>query len=85
MTNQAPQASFNFVVEDLMLVLSYEFDDIIFCELLVISEAISDYGAQTFALHSPRDSLPTFLLSRAHLLTELVKLETFYIRLDTCS
>ena len=47
-----------------MLVLSYEFADIIFCELLVISEAISDYGAQAFALHSPRASLP---LAHAHL------------------
>ena len=35
-TNQAPQVSFNFVVEDSMLVLSYEFYDIIFCELLDI-------------------------------------------------
>ena len=39
-TNQAPQVSFNFVVEDLMLVFSYEFDDIRFCEILVIFEAI---------------------------------------------
>ena len=49
-TNQASQVS-NFVVEDSMLVLSYEFVDIRFCELLVISKAISDYGAQAFALH----------------------------------
>ena len=35
-TNQAPQVSFNFVVEDSMLVLSYEFSDIRFFELLVI-------------------------------------------------
>ena len=42
-TNQAPQVSFNFVVEDSMLVLSYEFSDIIFCEILDISEAISYY------------------------------------------
>ena len=39
-TNQAPQVSFNFVVEDSMLVLSYEFADIIFCELLDIYIAI---------------------------------------------
>ena len=39
-TNQAPQVSLNFVVEDSMLVLSHEFADIRFCELLVISEAI---------------------------------------------
>ena len=45
-TNQAPQVSFNFVVEDSMLVLSYEFDDIIFFKLLDIYEAILDYGAQ---------------------------------------
>ena len=35
-TTQAPQVSFNFVVEDSMLVLSYEFVDIRFCEILVI-------------------------------------------------
>ena len=35
-TNQAPQVSFNFVVEDSMLGLSYEFFDIRFCEILVI-------------------------------------------------
>ena len=40
LTNQAPQVSFNFVVEDSMLVISYEFYDIIFCELLDIYEAI---------------------------------------------
>ena len=45
-TNQALQVSFNFAVEDSMLVFSYEFADIIFCESLIISEAISDYGAQ---------------------------------------
>ena len=45
-TNQAPQVSFNFAVEDSMLVLSYEIDDIIFFELLDISEAVSNYGAQ---------------------------------------
>ena len=39
-TNQAPQVSLNFVVEDSMLVISYEFADIRFCELLVISEAL---------------------------------------------
>ena len=42
-TNQAPQVSFNFVVEDSMLVFSYEIADIIFCELLVIYEAILLY------------------------------------------
>ena len=62
-TNQAPQVSFNFVVEDSMLVLSYEFDDIIFCKLLDISEAISDYGAQAFTLHSPRYSPPVHVIT----------------------
>ena len=40
-----------------MLVLSYDFSDIIFFEILVIDEAISYYGAQAFAPHSPRASL----------------------------
>ena len=31
-TNQVPEVSFKLVVWDLMLVSSYEFDDIIFCE-----------------------------------------------------
>ena len=62
-TTQASQESFNFVVEDSMLVISYEFVDIRFCEILVIYKAISDYGAQAFTLHSPRDSLPTFLIT----------------------
>ena len=44
-TNQAPQVSFNFAVEDSMLVLSYEFDDVIFFEFFY-SEEISYYGAQ---------------------------------------
>ena len=42
-TNQAPQVSFNFVVEDSMLVFYYEVVDIIFCELLDIYKAISDH------------------------------------------
>ena len=46
-----------------MLVFSYEIVDIIFCELLDISKSISDYGAQTFALHSPRASLPLYLIT----------------------
>ena len=62
-TNQAPQVSFNFVVEDSMLVFSYEISDIRFCELLVIYEDISDYGAQAFTLHSPRASLPFYLIT----------------------
>ena len=62
-TNQVPQVSFKLVVGDLMLVSSYEFVDIIFCESLVISEAISDYEAQAFALHSLGDSLPIYLIT----------------------
>ena len=46
-----------------MLVSTYEFANIIFCESLVISEAISDYGAQAFAIHSPRASLPFYLIT----------------------
>ena len=49
-----------------MLVLSYEIDDIIFFELLDIYEAISDYGAQSFALHIPRASLPLVTCPSPH-------------------
>ena len=62
-TNQVLQVSLNFVVEDSMLVLSYEFTDIRFCESLVIYEAISDYGAQSFSLSSPKASLPIYLIT----------------------
>ena len=65
-TNQAPQVSFNFVVEDSMLVFSYEIVYIRCCELLDIFEAISEYGAQAFALHSPRASLPLVTCSSPH-------------------
>ena len=46
-----------------MLVLSNEVSDIIFCELLVNYEPISYYGSQSFALHSPRASLPLYLFT----------------------
>ena len=65
-TNQELQVSFYFPVEDSILFLSYEFYDIIFCELLVIYESISDYGAQSFTLHSPWDSLPLVTCSSPH-------------------
>ena len=65
-TNQAPQVSLNFVVENSMLVLSYEFADLRFCELLVIYEEISDYGSQSFSLHSPMDSLSLVTCSSPH-------------------
>ena len=49
-----------------MLVFSSEIVDIRFCELLDIYKAISYYGAQSFALHSPRDSLPLVTCSSPH-------------------
>ena len=63
MTIQVPQVFFKLFAWDLMLVSSYEVADIVFCESLVISEAISDYGAQAFTLHSPRASLPFYLIT----------------------
>ena len=64
--NQVPQFFFKFVDGDLVLVYSYEVADILFCESLDIYEAISDYGAQAFALQSPRDSLPLVTSSSPH-------------------
>ena len=64
--NQVPQFLFKNVVGNLVLVSSYEVADILFFESLVISEAISYYGAQLFALHSPRDSLPFVTCSSPH-------------------
>ena len=49
-----------------MLVSSFEVADILFCESLDISEAISDYGAQAFTLQSPRDSLPLVTKASPH-------------------
>ena len=46
--------------------MNHEFVDIIFCGSLVIFEAILDYGAQAFALHSPRASLPLVTCSSPH-------------------
>ena len=46
-----------------MLVSSYGVAAILFFDSLVILEAILDYGAQVFSLHSPRDSLPTFFIT----------------------
>ena len=64
--NQVPQFFFKFAAGDLVLVSSCEVADILFCESLDISEAISDYGAQAFALQSPRDSLPLVTSSSPH-------------------
>ena len=80
--NQVPQFLFKTVVGDLVLVSSYEVVDILFCESLYIFEAISDYGAQAFTLHSPSASLPLITCSSPH---RTSKEEDFYIRLDTCS
>ena len=49
-----------------MLVSSYEVDDILFCESLFIFDAISDYGAQSFVLHSSSASLPLITWSSPH-------------------
>ena len=61
--NQVLKVSFKIAAGDLMLVFSHEFADIIFCGSLVIFEAISDYEAQAFAFHSPRASLPFYLIT----------------------
>ena len=44
--NQVPHFLFKNVDGDLVLVSSYEVADILLCDSLSISEAISDYGAQ---------------------------------------
>ena len=64
--NQVPHFLFKTTDGDLVLASSYEVDDIILCDSLDISEAISYYGAQAFALHSPRDSLPLVTCSSPH-------------------
>ena len=66
-TNQVPQVFSKLVVGDLVLVSSYEVADIVFCESLVIFEAISYYGAQGFTLHSLRASLPLITCSSPHI------------------
>ena len=80
--NQVPQFFFNSAYGDLVLVCSYEVDDILFCDSLDILEYISYYGAQEFALQSHRDSLPLVTSSSPH---RTSKEEDFCIRLDTCS
>ena len=64
--NQVPQFFFKFAYGDLVLVSSCEVADILFCDSLDISESISDYGAQAFALQSPRASLPLVTCSSPH-------------------
>ena len=55
--------SFKIAAGDLMSVFSHDFADIIFYGSLVIFEAISYYGAQKFTLHTPRVSLPFYLIT----------------------
>ena len=64
--NQVPQFLFKIAAGDSMLVFSCEIADIIFCELLDIYEAVSNYGAQSFTLHSTRASLPLVTCSSPH-------------------
>ena len=54
-TNQAPQVSFNFVVEDSMLVLSYEFDDIRF--FLIIGYFWRNIILWSSIIHSPKSQV----------------------------
>ena len=61
--NQVPQVFSKFVARDLMLVSSYEVADIVFCDSLVLSKAISDYVAQEYTLHGPKNSLPFYLIT----------------------
>src|SRR5713226_3327668 len=64
--NQVPHFLFKTADGDLVLVSSYEVADILLCDSLYISEAISDYGAQAFALNSPNASLPLITCSSPH-------------------
>ena len=64
--NQVPQFFLKIVAGDLVLVSSYEVADILLCDSLAISKAISDYGAQAFALNSPSASLPLITCSSPH-------------------
>ena len=65
--NQVPHSLFKTVDGALVLVSSYEVVDILLCDSLSISEAISDYGAQSFALNSPSASLPLITCSSPHI------------------
>ena len=46
-----------------MSVFSHEFVGIKFCESLDILETISNYGAQSFFLHGPKTSQPSYLIT----------------------
>ena len=64
--NQVPHFLFKIADGDLVIVSSYEVADILLCDSLSISESISDYGAQAFALNSPSASLPLITCSSPH-------------------
>ena len=64
--NQVPHFLFKTVDGDLVLVSLDEVADILLCDSLAISEAISYYRAQAFALHSRRASLPLVTCSSSH-------------------
>ena len=64
--NQVPHFLFKTVGGDLVLVSSYEVAYTLLCDSLAISKDISYYGAQGFALHSPRASLPLVTCSAPH-------------------
>ena len=64
--NQVPQFFLKIDAGDLVLVSSYGVAGILFCYSLAIFEAMSAYGAQAFALDSPRASLPLVTYSSPH-------------------
>ena len=63
MKNQAPQVFFKFTIGDSMLVSSYEFANIKFCESFDILEAISYYGDQAFTIHCPMPPPPSYSIT----------------------
>ena len=64
--NQVPHFLFKIADGDLVLVSSCEVADILLCDSLSISEAISDYGTQAFALNSPSAFLSLITCSYPH-------------------
>ena len=84
--NQVPQFLFKTAYGDLVLVSSYEVSDILLCDSLYISEAISNYGSEAFVLNSPSASLPLITCSSPHRTgKEEGERKIFCIRFDTCS
>ena len=64
--NQVPQFFLKIAARDFVLVSSYEVADILICDSLDVYEAISDCGAQSFTLHSPKASLLSVTCSSPH-------------------